>query len=274
MSIAVIKKRDGRIVPFDMKKISDAIEKSFRADTGPAERRAAADQLAWDVTTLLEQEGNPAPTVERIQDLVEQVLMDRGYLAAAKRYILYRQARTDARNRGERGKGNVILESWEPTLTGQAVAICAAIRNNGGAERLTGFYESLAPAAEEMLRTCYTNALRVTLEMRTGCRVARQTLRSIRLAVTDGGYSMTGQDPEAYQARQAELLCGTLGCDRAAVEEAQRAAFELAAEQTEEALRETLRCLHARGCIREMIVPPETVTPVLQMILDVEEKEP
>ncbi len=35
MSIAVIKKRDGRIVPFDMKKISDAIEKSFRADTGP-----------------------------------------------------------------------------------------------------------------------------------------------------------------------------------------------------------------------------------------------
>ena len=38
MSIAVIKKRDGRIVPFDMKKISDAIEKSFRADTEQAER--------------------------------------------------------------------------------------------------------------------------------------------------------------------------------------------------------------------------------------------
>ncbi len=225
------------------------------------------------MTALLEQEDNPAPTVERIQDLVEQVLMDRGYLAAAKRYILYRQARTDARSRGERGKGNIILESWEPTLTGQAVAICAAIRNNGGAERLTGFYESLAPAVEETMKACYSNALRVTLEMRSGCRVSRQTLRSIRLAVTNGGYALLGSDPEAYMARQADLLCGTLGCDRVPVEEAQRAAFELAAEQTEEALRETLRCLHARGCIREMIVPPETLTPVLQMILDVEEKE-
>ena len=82
-------------------------------------RQAIADQLAWEVTTLLEQAGNPAPAVERIQDMVEQVLMNHGYHAAAKRFILYRQARTDARNRSEQGTGTVVLEPWEPTLTGR-----------------------------------------------------------------------------------------------------------------------------------------------------------
>ena len=192
MSISVIKKRDGRIAPFDMKKISDAIEKSFRADTEAAERRAIADQLAWEVTTLLEQDGNPAPAVGRIQDLVEQVLMNHGFEAAAKRFILYRQARTDARVRTEQGRGTVVLEAWEPTLTGQAVAICAAIRNNGGAERLMGFFESLAPAAEETLLAFYAAALRTSLRLTSGCTAAAQTLRSIHLAVRETGAALIG----------------------------------------------------------------------------------
>ena len=206
MSIAVIKKRDGRIVPFDMKKISDAIEKSFRADTEQAERQTIADQLAWEVTTLLEQDGNPAPAVERIQDLVEHVLMSRGYEAAAKRFILYRQARTDARTRAEHGSGTVILEPWEPTLTGQAVAICAAIRNNGGADRLVGFFESLAPAAENTLIETYFAALRTALALKAGCPVAAQTLRSIHVAI--GSLSLLGPTQNDYLKRQADLLCG------------------------------------------------------------------
>ena len=243
MSIAVIKKRDGRIVPFDMKKISDAIEKSFRADTEQAERQTIADQLAWEVTTLLEQDGNPAPAVERIQDLVEHVLMSRGYEAAAKRFILYRQARTDARTRAEHGSGTVILEPWEPTLTGQAVAICAAIRNNGGADRLVGFFESLAPAAENT--------------------------RSIHVAI--GSLSLLGPAQNDYLKRQADLLCGTLGCARESVETAQAAALAQAEEQTEAALRQTLRCLHARGCTRELTARPETLTPAVELLLRCEE---
>ena len=271
MSIAVIKKRDGRIVPFDMKKISDALEKSFRADTEQTEREAIADELAWAVTTLLEQDGNPAPAVERIQDLVEHVLMSHGYEAAAKRFILYRQARTDARTRAEQGSGTVVLEPWEPTLTGQAVAICAAIRNNGGADRLLGFFESLAPATENTLRETYFAALRTALRLTAGCPVAAQTLQSIHVAITANGLSLLGPGQSAYLARQADLICGTLGCDRAPVETAQAAALSQAQEQTEASLHQTLRCLHARGCTRELTVRPEVLTPAVELLLRCEE---
>ena len=269
MPISVIKKRDGRIVPFDMKKISDAIEKSFRADTGRVEREAIADQLAWEVTTLLVQEGNPAPTVERIQDLVEQVLMNRGYLAAAKRYILYRQARTDIRARGGQEGGTVVLEPWEPTLTGEAVAICAAIRP--GTTRLLGFYEALAPAAEQTLLEHYETALGTTLSLRAGCRVSLQTLRSMRRAMTENGYILPGPGQAAWLSRQADLICGALGCDREPVEQAQAAALELAELQTNQLIRQTLRCLHARGCLAEMIAPPEQITPAAAMVLEQED---
>lgn len=268
MSIAVIKKRDGRIVPFDVKKISDAIEKSFR-ETTPGDSRALADELAWEVTARLEQAGNPAPTVEAIQDLVEQVLMDRGHLATAKRYILYRQARTDARNRGERGKGTVVLEAWEPDLTGQALAICAAIRNNGGAERLMGFYESLAPAVENELLAAYESDLRLSLELLTGRPPAEAALASVRAGLPEQG--LLTRDQEAWLSRQADLLCGTLGYDRADVEKAQQAALSAAQAQLRERLRQTLRCLHGRGCTRELTAPPEAFPPAIDLLLRAEE---
>lgn len=273
MSIAVIKKRDGRIVPFDVKKISDAIEKSFRADAEQEDRRDLSDNLAWEVTTRLQQEDNPAPTVERVQDLVEQVLKDRGYLQTAKRFVLYRQARTAARSLGDQGRGAVELESWEPTLTGQAVAICAAIRNNGGADRLIGFYESLAPAVENRLTHSYEACLRLALALTTGNRVAPQTLKSIRLALKAAGLSLLGPDRDSCLARQADLLCGTLGCDRHPVERAQQEAFETALSQTREAIGQTLLCLQARGCTRELIAPPEERTPAVELLLAVDEGE-
>ena len=270
MSIAVIKKRDGRIVPFDVKKISDAIEKSFRADAEQEDRRDLSDALAWEVTGRLEQEDNPAPTVERVQDLVEQVLKDRGYVQTAKRFILYRQARTEARSRDEQGKGTVELESWEPSLTGQAVAICAAIRNNGGASRVKGFYESLAPAAENRLIHSYEACLRLALTLTTGNRVAPQTLKSIRLALKAAELSPLGEGKEAYLSRQADLLCGTLGCDRRPVERAQAEAYETAMTQTREAIGQTLLCLQSRGCTREIALPPAERSPAVELILAVD----
>ena len=268
MSIAVIKKRDGRIVPYDVKKISEAIERSFREVDGE-ERRDLSDALAWEVTGRLEQEQNPAPTAERVQDVVEQVLTDRGYLQTAKRYVLYRKTRTDARNRGE-GRGAVQLEPWEPTLTGQAVAICAAIRNNDGAERILGFYESLAPAAENALLHSYETSLRLALLLETGTRVAAQTLRSIRMALTEGGLSLLGPAREACLTRQADLLCGTLGCDRRPVERAQAAALEIALAETKDRIAQTLLCLRAHGCTRDLTAPPESVTPALELLRSAE----
>ncbi|MDR2163475.1 MAG: anaerobic ribonucleoside triphosphate reductase [Clostridiales Family XIII bacterium] len=93
-----IQKRDGRSVPYDISKISTAIEKAMsasgRGDTGECPR------LAEEVERrLLERYGDDAPDIESIQDEVESVLMDRGYPLVAKRYILYRAERSRARER-------------------------------------------------------------------------------------------------------------------------------------------------------------------------------
>lgn len=42
---------------------------------------------------MLEVEGGNCPDVEHIQDIVERVLMDNGYVQTAKAYILYRSER-------------------------------------------------------------------------------------------------------------------------------------------------------------------------------------
>ena len=96
MTIEKLKKRDGRLVAFDKEKIAAAIAKAFEATYKPGqEDRAAA--LAEEVLSILEVEGTAAPEVEHIQDIVERVLMDNGYVQTAKAYILYRNERSRAR---------------------------------------------------------------------------------------------------------------------------------------------------------------------------------
>lgn len=91
-----VKKRDGRVVPFDAKKISAAIFKAARAVGG--EDQHLAENLAEEVVfTLLQQPREVHPSVEEIQDLVEKVLIERGHARTAKAYILYRDRRTRLR---------------------------------------------------------------------------------------------------------------------------------------------------------------------------------
>lgn len=95
-TIAWIKKRDGRYVSFDGEKIADAICKAFEATYKPDSSETAV-RLAEEVVSLLEMEGDPQPDVEHVQDLVEKVLMDNGYITTAKAYILYRSERSRRR---------------------------------------------------------------------------------------------------------------------------------------------------------------------------------
>lgn len=90
-----IRKRDGRVVPFHENKIADAINKAFEATYKPGYEETAA-KLAHEVASVLEVEGNNCPEVEHIQDIVERVLMDNGYIQTAKAYILYRSERNRA----------------------------------------------------------------------------------------------------------------------------------------------------------------------------------
>jgi len=101
MIIEKLKKRDGRLVSFDKVKITQAITKAFEATYKPGHEDAAAE-LTDEVVSILEQEGNPTPEVEHIQDIVEQVLMDNGYVQTAKSYILYRSERSRVREMNTR----------------------------------------------------------------------------------------------------------------------------------------------------------------------------
>ena len=94
--IQSIIKRDGRVVLYDQNKIAGAILKALEA-SGEGNAADAAN-VANDVQRELEGKfNNEAPNIEAIQDAVERQLMNHGFSAAAKAYILYRANRTRAR---------------------------------------------------------------------------------------------------------------------------------------------------------------------------------
>ena len=94
--IRQIVKRDGRTVPFDEKKIADAIFKAAKVLGG--DNYEMAQDLAHQVVLYLEQQyGEVEPTVEQVQDAVEHTLIENGHSRTAKEYILYRAQRTRVR---------------------------------------------------------------------------------------------------------------------------------------------------------------------------------
>ena len=95
MAVTTIRKRDGRSVPFEREKITDAIAKAFSA-SGAMQRRNVAEDITDKVLAKLEgTEGEP--TVEGIQDLVEECLIEDGFVRTSKSYILYRADRNRSR---------------------------------------------------------------------------------------------------------------------------------------------------------------------------------
>ncbi len=101
--ITSIKKRDGRVVPFDQGKIEKAIEKSFMA-SGSQKTVETARELAAIVVSSVEADKSikGAPTVEQVQDMVEKVLIEHGFVRSAKAYILYRAERSRVREMNTR----------------------------------------------------------------------------------------------------------------------------------------------------------------------------
>ncbi|HET6201809.1 MAG TPA: ATP cone domain-containing protein [Planctomycetota bacterium] len=92
-----VRKRDGREVPFDARKIGEAIFKAIRA-TGGEDRRLATELSEVVVLALSRRPVATSPHIEEIQDLVERVLMETGHGAVAKAYILYRDKRAQVRD--------------------------------------------------------------------------------------------------------------------------------------------------------------------------------
>ncbi len=96
--IRAIIKRDGRTAEFHQEKIAEAVEKAFQA-CAAMQDRSVADEIALKVVEKIESgaiEGTP--TVEGVQDLVEETLIESGFVQTAKAYILYRAERNRVRD--------------------------------------------------------------------------------------------------------------------------------------------------------------------------------
>ena len=86
-----VRKRDGKIVSFDIKKIGGAITKAFEAEDKNYDENVI-DFLSLKVTADFEDKiKDDIIDVEDIQDSVEKVLSQAGYADVAKAYILYRK---------------------------------------------------------------------------------------------------------------------------------------------------------------------------------------
>lgn len=92
-----VRKRDGRLEPFDQERITEAIWKAAKAVGGKDKEQAKliSDQVAAELEKRFGVDG--CPTVEEIQDFVEKMLIENGRAQTAKAYILYRKQHQDMR---------------------------------------------------------------------------------------------------------------------------------------------------------------------------------
>jgi ribonucleoside-triphosphate reductase len=92
-----VRKRDGKLEPFDQERITNAVWKAAKAVGGQDREQAkrVSDQVVAELDVRFGEDG--CPTVEEIQDLVEKTLIENGHARTAKAYILYRKQHQDQR---------------------------------------------------------------------------------------------------------------------------------------------------------------------------------
>ncbi|MCH9634744.1 MAG: hypothetical protein S4CHLAM7_15050 [Chlamydiae bacterium] len=162
-------KRSGVIVPFHRERIAEAIHASF-CDTHKVEKGSALsdelEQAVQDVTeTVIDElcyltDHGHSLTVEGIQDLVEKKLMEKGFHAVAKDYIIYRDKRHQMRE--GKGSGMQVLRSDQKTIVRfSPIKIGALIeRAFRGTLGLTGpTPEDVIETVNELSQTIITNLL-------------------------------------------------------------------------------------------------------------------
>ena len=111
--LSSIIKRDGRTQSFNDSKITDAIFKCLQA-VDEADRQRAMELTLEAIKKIKEQFKEDNFTVENVQDIVENVLIEQGLAKAAKSYILYRDDRSrlrDARSELMNAVSRIVLET-------------------------------------------------------------------------------------------------------------------------------------------------------------------
>jgi uridine kinase len=95
--IGGVRKRSGEVVPFDQERITFAIYKAAASVGGTNMRRAK--RLSDRVAMTLEDrtDADATPSVEEVQDMIEEVLITGGHVKTARSFIVYRENRRTAR---------------------------------------------------------------------------------------------------------------------------------------------------------------------------------
>ncbi len=109
VAIPTIIKRDGRIVPFGVEKITAAIWKGMNSvhEGSLEDAEIVAGQVFAELVRIKRKFKNFVPTVEGIQDVVEAELMRSDFVKTAKHYVLYREERAKVRAQGMEVPDNV-----------------------------------------------------------------------------------------------------------------------------------------------------------------------
>ncbi|WP_428307911.1 ribonucleoside-diphosphate reductase subunit alpha [Lacipirellula sp.] len=162
----IVRKRDGRHVPFELDRIRGAIANAFRAELNIAASAPLDDDVAADVAGVLQSVSDDVSplanqgegvSVERIQDIVEMELMARGHYRVARRYIIYRAEH--AKMRAIRGEALVTAPpTVQVTLAdGSRVPFDARRIRKRLAEAATGFEEvvDVEELVDEVLRSVF-----------------------------------------------------------------------------------------------------------------------
>jgi ribonucleoside-diphosphate reductase beta chain len=161
MKIKEIKKRNGELQQFDASKINAAVFKAMEAVRHGT--RDDAESIAGQVTQELElrcaqEKDTCVPSVEEIQDLVEETLMGSDFHDVAKAYILYRNQRAQERKRDIFAKRTNIKPAEYPEL----LAYVDAIRHSYWIHtefNFTGDIQDFKVHVDQKERTAITNAM-------------------------------------------------------------------------------------------------------------------
>ncbi len=168
-----VRKRDGRIVPFDETRIALAIEAAFKADAGahldqPLPPAAQANVIrianAGIHAAITRAAKGEVLEIELIQDFAESKLMEAGHHSAARRFILYREERRKARAlRGDRtvegapqsqlfvSRPDNSREAFDPQrIRRRLISACRGVEQNCSArdlaeEALKNLYDGVKP---------------------------------------------------------------------------------------------------------------------------------
>jgi ribonucleoside-triphosphate reductase (formate) len=111
-SINKIRKRLGDIVNFDSKKIIEAVNKALLA--AEVDDYNLAKDLSEEIILRLNKKfhQNSIPAVEEIQDIVEEVLIEKKQVKAAKSYIIYREQHRQLRDLSKNTSEEKLMEDY------------------------------------------------------------------------------------------------------------------------------------------------------------------